>query len=485
MDKRLADIIKATEVVEVVGSMDIAVDNIVLDSRKAVGGSLFVAQKGANVDGHSYIPQVFAQGCKAVVCEQMPADIPSDVCVVKIADTHATLGHIASRFYDEPSKALKLVGVTGTNGKTTIATLLYRLVRQMGDKAGLFSTVANYVGDERLATINTTPDAITLHSLMRKMVDEGCEYCFMEVSSHSVVQQRIAGLDFDGGVFTNLTHDHLDYHGTFDEYRRAKQLFFDGLKPEAFALTNDDDRNGNIMIQNSRAKRCSYSLRTMATYKGEVIEHGFEGMLMKFDGREAFMQFVGRFNASNLLAIYGAALSLGFEAEQVLVALSALVPVDGRFETLRSADGKTAIVDYAHTPDALKNVITTINDIRKGEQQLITVCGCGGNRDKTKRPEMAREAVEGSNIVILTSDNPRNEDPMDILADMKAGLTGDEEALVLTIPDRREAIATALKMAKSGDIVLIAGKGHEDYQEIKGVKHHFDDREEVTKAFNK
>lgn len=481
MSKSIRDIISAIDVVSVVGNPDRVVNSVVLDSRKADGGALFVAQKGSNVDGHKFIDQVLQQGCRAIVCEVMPEFVPEDTCVVCVADTHVSLGHIASCFYDEPSRSLKLVGVTGTNGKTTIATLLYRLVRQMGFKAGLFSTVANYIGDERIATINTTPDAITLQSLMRRMVDEGCEYCFMEVSSHSVVQHRIEGLVFDGGVFTNLTHDHLDYHGTFDEYRKAKQLFFDSLSKDAFALTNEDDRNGQIMIQNTRAKRLSYSLRTLADFKGEVIEHGFDGMLMRFDGREAFMQFVGKFNASNLMAIYGTAVSLGFVAEEVLVALSALLPVDGRFEIIRSKDGKIAIVDYAHTPDALNNVISTINEIRKENQQLITVCGCGGNRDKTKRPQMAREAADGSDIVIMTSDNPRNEEPLNILADMKAGLKENEKALVLTIADRREAIQTAVKMAKSGDIILIAGKGHEDYQEIKGVKHHFDDREEVTK----
>lgn len=485
MGKSIKDIIARIAVDNITGDVEMIIDNIVLDSRQAVKGSLFVAQKGANVDGHKFIPQVIAQGCRAIVCEDEPQDIPSDTCIVKIQDTHKALGVIAAAFYDDPSKELILVGVTGTNGKTTIATLLYRLVRKIGKKAGLFSTVANYINDERLATINTTPDAITLQSLMRRMADEGCEYCFMEVSSHSVVQHRIAGLDFDGGVFTNLTHDHLDYHGTFDEYRKAKQLFFDELKRDAFALTNADDKNGNIMIQNSKAKRMTYSLRSMSDYKGEVLEHGFEGMLMRFDGKEAFMQFVGRFNAANLLAIYGSAVSMGLEADEVLIALSALSPVDGRFETIHSADGKTAIVDYAHTPDALNNVITTINDIRKEGQQLITICGCGGNRDKTKRPEMAREAAAGSDIVILTSDNPRNEEPEAILADMKSGLTGDEDAIVLTITDRREAITTALKMAKSNDIVLIAGKGHEDYQEIKGVKHHFDDREEVKRIFNK
>lgn len=485
MGRKLKDIITSIKIADVVGNTDVLIDNIAIDSRKCGEGTLFIAQKGANVDGHSFIGQVILQGCRAVICEEIPTSANSDVCYIKVDDTHKALGNIASAFYDEPSKKLKLVGVTGTNGKTTIATLLYRLLREMGHKAGLFSTVANYINEERMSTINTTPDAITLHSLMRRMVDEGCEYCFMEVSSHSVVQSRISGLDFDGAVFTNLTHDHLDYHGTFDEYRKAKQMFFDGLKPEAFALTNDDDRNGKIMIQNTRAKKMSYSLRTMTDFKGEVVENGFEGMLMKFRGQEAFMQFVGRFNASNLMAVYGAAVSLGFESGEVLVALSALRPVDGRFEALRSEDGKTAIVDYAHTPDALNNVISTINEIRKDGQQLLTVCGCGGNRDKTKRPQMAKEAVAGSDIVILTSDNPRNEDPMDILSDMKAGLNGEESALVLTIPDRREAIFTAVKMAKSGDIILVAGKGHEDYQEINGIKHHFDDREEVMRMFNK
>lgn len=482
MDKKLSKIIAAMPGSQVMGNADQEITDIVFDSRKAQKGTLFVAQKGVANDGHAYIPQVIAQGCTAVLCEVAPVEA-GECCIITVPDTHVALGQAAAEFYDNPSRKMKLVGVTGTNGKTTIATLLHHLMMAMGHKAGLLSTVANYVGNDKTTATHTTPDAVTINRLMNEMVEAGCEYCFMEVSSHSIVQHRIECLDFDGGLFTNLTHDHLDYHKTFDAYINAKKAFFDGLKKTAFAITNVDDKNGNKMLQNTAASKMSYSVRTMADFKADVIESTFEGMHLKMNGEEVFMQFVGRFNASNLLAIFGAAVSLGFDKHEVLVALSQLTPVDGRFETIRSADGVTAIVDYAHTPDALLNVIGTINDIRSASQKLICVVGCGGDRDKTKRPEMAHEAARACDQLILTSDNPRSENPNDIIRDMKAGLEGDEPKHTLAITDRREAIRTALTLAQKGDIVLVAGKGHETYQEIKGVRTHFDDREVVREAF--
>lgn len=483
---KLSEIINDLTPLEVLGDpTNCEITDITFDSRKASAGSLFVAQKGVATDGHNFIPQVLAAGCNAILCESLPENPSPSAVIVRVADTHLALGLVASAFFGYPSRKLTLVGVTGTNGKTTIATLLHHLLTRLGHKSGLFSTVANYIGDEKVTATHTTPDAVTLNREMRKMVDEGCEYCFMEVSSHSVVQHRIAGLDFDGGIFTNITHDHLDYHKTFDAYIKAKKGFFDGLKKDAFALTNIDDKNGMVMLQNTAATKRTYSVRSMADYKGTLIDLSFDGMQMKFNGEEAFMQFVGLFNASNLLAIFGAAVSLGFEPHDVIVALSALSPVDGRFETFRSPDGKIAIVDYAHTPDALKNVLSTINEIRKDGQKLFCVVGCGGDRDRTKRPEMAHEAIIASDMLILTSDNPRTEKPEDILAEMKAGLTIEEVGRSLTIADRREAIRTAIMLAKPSDIILIAGKGHEPYQEINGVRHHFDDREEVRNAFNK
>lgn len=483
MAKNLQEIIAALPDAKVQGNANQQIEAIVFDSRKAAPCTLFVAQKGVSSDGHDFVATALQQGCNAVLCERAPQSSPEGACIIVVPDTHLALGLAASAFYDYPSQKLKLVGVTGTNGKTTIATLLHHLVMKLGHQAGLFSTVANYVGDQKTPATHTTADAVTLNQMMRQMVDEGCEYCFMEVSSHSVVQQRIAGLDFDGGIFTNITHDHLDYHKTFDAYINAKKAFFDGLKKTAFALTNLDDKNGQKMLQNSAAKRLSYSLRTLADFKADVLESTFDGMHLRMNGEEAFLQFVGRFNASNLLAIFGAAVSLGFCKHDVLVALSTLTPVDGRFENIRSANGTTAIVDYAHTPDALLNVIGTINGIRTAGQRLICVVGCGGDRDRTKRPEMAHEAARACEQLILTSDNPRSEEPADILADMQAGLTDDERKHTLTIADRREAIRTAVALAASGDIILVAGKGHETYQEIKGIRHHFDDREEVRAAF--
>lgn len=479
---KLKDIISGANLKEVTlhGPTEQEVSSITLDSRKATAGSLFVAQKGEKVDGHTFIPKAIEGGCRAIACEVMPDSIPDDCTIILVPDTHQALGRLASSFYGNPSHSLKLVGVTGTNGKTTIATLLYRLMTALGHKSGLFSTVANYVGTERTTAMQTTPDAITLQKTMRRMVDEGCEYCFMEVSSHSVVQKRIEGLDFDGGIFTNITHDHLDFHKTFANYIEAKKGFFDSLKKDAFALTNIDDKNGARMLQNTAASRKTYSLQTIADFRSRVVEDSMDGMLIRFDDREdAFMQFVGRFNAYNLTAIYGTACLLGFDPHQVLVALSGLKPVDGRFQTVKLTSGATAIVDYAHTPDALLNVLTTLHEVRREGQAIICVVGCGGDRDKTKRPEMAQEAVKDADKVILTSDNPRTEDPLAILDDMKAGLSPDQLTQTLTIPDRHEAIKTAAAIAKKGDIILVAGKGHEDYQEINGVKHHFSDLEEL------
>lgn len=465
------------------------IDEVVFDSRKARQGALFVAQKGEKVDGHKYIAQAIEQGCRAVLCEEIPADVamPDGGSIIIVDSTHKALGLAAATLYGHPSKQLKLVGVTGTNGKTSTATLLHHLMMRRGAKAGLLSTVANFIGDEEFAATHTTPDAVTIQRLMRQMVDVGCQYCFMEVSSHSLVQHRVAGLDFEVAIFTNLTHDHLDYHKTFENYRDAKKMLFDGLREGATAVVNIDDKNGMYMVQNTKARVRTYSLQRPADIKGKIVEMTFEGMLLDINGREAYLPFVGRFNAYNIMDIYGAAEALGIDGQEILQHLSALKAVNGRFEVIRSNDGRMAIVDYAHTPDALTNVISTINEVRKtnGKNvQLITVCGCGGDRDRTKRPEMAHEAARLSDRVILTSDNPRTEDPVAIIEEMKTGLTEDDAKRTLSITDRKEAIRTALTLAKSGDIVLIAGKGHENYQEINGVKHHFDDHEVVREVFN-
>jgi UDP-N-acetylmuramoyl-L-alanyl-D-glutamate--2,6-diaminopimelate ligase len=482
--KKLSEIINDVKIVEHFNYTDCDVDEIVFDSRKAIEGTVFVAMRGTVVDGHRFIPQVIESGCKCVVCEDVPGEYPDDVTILKVEDSSFALGQMASAFYDNPSEQLKLVGVTGTNGKTTTATLLYHLVINMGYKAGLFSTVANFIGESKIDATHTTPDAVTLNKTMSEMVDAGCEYCFMEVSSHALVQNRVAGLNFAGALFTNITHDHLDYHKTFRAYIDAKKSFFDGLPKGAFALTNADDKNGAVMLQNTKADKYNYSLRSMGDFKGRIIESMFEGMQLEIDGQEIWTQFVGDFNAQNLLTVYGAASLLGFEKDEVQVALSQLKPVDGRFETIRSNSGKTAIVDYAHTPDALKNVIETINLVRQPQQQLITVVGAGGDRDPMKRPEMAKEAVVGSSKVILTSDNPRSEDPEMIISQMMEGVSFKERIKVLSIVNRREAIRTACMLAQPGDIVLVAGKGHETYQEINGVRNHFDDREIVNEIFN-
>ena len=480
---KLNELLQAIEVKQIVGSTDREITGIQFDSRRVEPGNLFVAQAGTAVDGHTFIASCVEKGASAVVLsntDYLP-DTTNGTTYVLVENTDHALGLLASRWFGEPSKHLTLVGVTGTNGKTTIATLLYKLVRGLGHKAGLLSTVVNYVEDESVPATHTTPDAIELNRLLRRMVDAGCEYAFMEVSSHAIAQERIAGLDFDGALFTNLTRDHIDYHKTFDNYRDTKKRLFDGLKKTAFAVTNQDDKNGLVMTQNCRAHIHTYSTRALADYHAKILEEGFDGMLLDVNGQEVFVPLVGRFNVSNLLCIYGAAMCLGFDKTEVLRVLSTLHPVNGRFETIRSDKGWTAIVDYAHTPDAVDNVIQTINEIRKSGSRLITVVGCGGNRDKGKRPMMASIAKRGSDQLILTSDNPRDEEPTDILHDMEAGLNEDELRQTLVIEDRESAIKTACMLAKAGDVILVAGKGHEDYQIIKGVKHHFDDHEVIRK----
>lgn len=479
----LSDILQNVILQKTIGEIEINIENIQFDSRKVEAGSVFVATHGTASDGHQYIPVAIENGALAVVCEEIPLEINKEVTYVKVANSSDALGKMASAWYGFPSSKLIMVGVTGTNGKTTIATLLYQLFRQLGHKSGLLSTVCNYVDDLAVKATHTTPDALALNELLAQMVDAGCEYAFMEVSSHAVDQSRIAGLEFDGGIFTNITRDHIDYHLTFENYLKAKKQFFDELPSDAFALTNADDKNGLVMLQNSKAKKYTYSLRSMADFKTRILEHGFEGMLLDMNDREVNVSFIGKFNASNLSAVFGAAVLLGQDELEVLRIISSLKSVSGRFETLHSPSGYTAIVDYAHTPDALNNVIGTINQILQGNGRLITVVGCGGNRDKGKRPMMAREAVNGSWKAILTSDNPRFEEPQDILNDMLAGLDMVEKAKSLTIVDRREAIRTACALAQPGDVVLVAGKGHEDYQIIQGVKHHFDDKEVVAECF--
>ncbi|MDP4184043.1 MAG: UDP-N-acetylmuramoyl-L-alanyl-D-glutamate--2,6-diaminopimelate ligase [Bacteroidota bacterium] len=481
--KKLKDLLCGIEVTEIKGNPDIILEGIHFDSRNIEKNFLFIATRGTKVDGHSFIPVAIDRGATAIVCEEFPEVIPSDVTFVKVGDASATLGFLASAFYGHPSQKLQLVGVTGTNGKTTIASLLYRLFRNLGYKVGLFSTINVIINDEEIPATHTTPDAISLNASLKKMVDLGCSFCFMEVSSHSVAQGRIAGLYYRGGIFTNLTHDHLDYHKTFAEYLKAKKRFFDSLSSNSFALTNCDDKNGLVMLQNTSAIKRTYSLRTLADFNAKVIEHHLDGMLLTINGREVWTHFVGKFNASNLLAVYGAAVLLGQDQEEVLREISNLFPVAGRFETFRSANGIFAIVDYAHTPDALKNVLDGINEIRCGGETLITVVGAGGDRDKTKRPEMAHEAVVSSDKVILTSDNPRSEEPEDIIREMEAGIEAHQKNKVVSIINRREAIRTACMMARPGDIILVAGKGHETYQEIKGIKHHFDDREVLKEVF--
>ena len=480
---KLEEILNGIHVAEIKGNITKEISGLEIDSRKIESGHMFVAVRGTQTDGHAYIDKAIEKGASVIVCETFPDNIDSDITYIKVNDTEEVVGKLATAFYGHPTSKLKLIGVTGTNGKTTIATLLYNMFRLFGYKVGLISTVCNYIDDEAIPTEHTTPDPITLNKLLGRMADEGCKYVFMEVSSHSVVQKRIGGLQYSGGIFTNLTRDHLDYHKSFDNYLKAKKTFFDNLPKSAFALTNIDDKNGLIMTQNTKAKVYTYSLRSISDFKGKVLEDGFEGMLMDINQIEVNVQFVGRFNASNLLAVYGSACILGKKPEEVLIKLSMLRPVSGRFETLRSNRGYSAIVDYAHTPDALANVLKTINDVLDGRGQTISVIGAGGNRDKGKRPIMAQEAVKQSNKVIITSDNPRFEEPQDIINDMVAGLTQEDKRKVVCITDRKEAIRTACMLAQPNDVVLVAGKGHENYQDIKGVKHHFDDKEVIREYF--
>ncbi len=476
---KLSEIIKEIEVLEVKGSTSVEINEVDIDSRKAGEGHLFVAVVGTAADGHDYIPGAVKAGVSAVICERFPETMPENVTFVRVKNSGDIVGQVASSFYGNPSSKLKLVGVTGTNGKTTTATVLYEMFRKFGYKCGLLSTVVNYVDDRAIKTEHTTPDPITLNSLLAEMVDAGCEYAFMEVSSHSIVQNRIGGLKFAGGIFTNITRDHLDYHKTFENYIKAKKMFFDNLPSDAFAITNADDKNGMIMVQNTKATVKTYSVVRPADFRAKIIECHFEGMYLEIDGKEVGVHFIGKFNVSNLLAVYGTARMLGKSAEEILVTMSTLHPVSGRFEALRSTSGYTAIVDYAHTPDALENVLNAIHGVLEGKGHVITVCGAGGNRDKGKRPLMAQEAVKQSDKVIITSDNPRFEEPQAIIYDMLAGLDKEQMKKIVSIVDRREAIRTACMMAQKDDVILIAGKGHEDYQEVKGVKHHFDDKEVV------
>ena len=480
----LNELLKRIRTTKVVGSTDVEIDDVNIDSRSIAVGHMFIAIKGTVTDGHKYIEKAVAQGAAAVVCEDLPESLAEGVTYVQVPSTIEVAGVLATTFQNNPSEKLKLVGVTGTNGKTTIATLLYNMFRKMGHKCGLLSTVCNYIEDEAIPADHTTPDPIELNRLLRRMADAGCEYVFMECSSHAIDQKRIGGLKFAGGIFTNLTRDHMDYHKTVENYRNAKKAFFDQLPKGAFAITNADDKNGMFMVQNTKATVKTYSIRSMADFRARIVECHFEGMYLEIDGREVGVQFIGKFNVSNLLAVYGAAIMLGKQPEEVLVVMSTLKSVAGRLEPIRSKTGVTAVVDYAHTPDALDNVLKAIHEVLEGrEGKVITVCGAGGNRDKGKRPLMAQEAVKQSDRVIITSDNPRFEEPQDIINDMLAGLDQKQMKKVLTIVDRREAIRAACMMANEGDVVLIAGKGHEDYQDVKGVKHHFDDREEVREAF--
>jgi len=481
---KLSAILKKINVVASHGDLEREITGVSIDSRLVERGHLFIAVRGTQADGHQYIPKALEKGASAVlVCEHIPVEKAQNVTYVQVADTEDAAGRVATMFYGDPTTRLKLVGVTGTNGKTTIATVLYNMFRSMGHKCGLLSTVCNYIDGREIAADHTTPDPITLNRLLAEMAADGCEYAFMECSSHAIHQKRIGGLRFAGGIFTNLTRDHLDYHKSFENYRDAKKAFFDGLQKGAFAITNADDKNGMVMVQNTQATIRTYSTRTAADYKGRILEESIEGMLLDMDGHEVSVRFVGRFNVSNLLAVYGAALMLGKTPEDTLRVLSSLHPVNGRFEAIRSPKGFSAIVDYAHTPDALANVLSAINEIVGGKGNVITVCGAGGNRDKGKRPLMAQEAANRSDRLIITSDNPRFEEPQDIINDMLAGLDEAQKSKTISICDRREAIRAAAMMAKTGDVILVAGKGHEPYQEVKGIKHHFDDHEEIKAAF--
>lgn len=480
---KLSELLKEISPISITGDTDVEITGVNIDSRKIEQGHLFVAIKGTTTDGHNYIAKAIELGAGAVLCENVPEDA-SGAVFVQVESTEDCVGKIATTFYGNPTSRLKLVGVTGTNGKTTIATLLYNMFRKMGHKCGLLSTVCNYIEDEAIPTDHTTPDPIELNRLLGRMADEGCEYAFMECSSHAIHQKRIGGLTFAGGIFTNLTRDHMDYHKTFENYRDAKKMFFDSLSKDSFAVTNADDKNGMVMVQNTKATVKTYSTQRMADFKARIIECHFEGMYLDIDGREVGVQFIGKFNVSNLLAVYAAATMLGKAPEDILLVMSTLKSVSGRLEPINSPEGWTAVVDYAHTPDALENVLKAIHEVLNGKGSIITVCGAGGNRDKGKRPLMAQEAAKQSDRVIITSDNPRFEEPQDIINDMLAGLDKQQMKKTISIVDRREAIRTACMMAQKGDVILIAGKGHEDYQDVKGVKHHFDDKEEVKKVIN-
>ena len=480
---KLIELLKNVEVLNTFGNTEVEITGVNIDSRRIETGHLFVAIPGTQTDGHKFIPKAIELGAAAILCEQMPEEQVEGVTYIVVESTESVVGIVATHFFGDPSRKLKLVGVTGTNGKTTIATLLYNMFRKFGHKCGLLSTVCNYIEGEAIPADHTTPDPIELNRLLAQMVDAGCDYAFMECSSHAIAQKRIGGLKFAGGLFTNLTRDHLDYHKTVENYRDAKKAFFDGLDKDAFAITNTDDKNGQYMVQNTKAQVKTYSIRSMADFKAKIIECHFEGMYLDINGKEVGVQFIGKFNVSNLLAVYGAAIMLGKKPEDILVILSTLKSVSGRLEPIHSPEGYTAIVDYAHTPDALENVLNTINEVLNGKGKVITVCGAGGNRDKGKRPIMAQTAAKLSDKVIITSDNPRFEEPQDIINDMLAGLDNKQMKKVVSIVDRKEAIRTACMMAEKGDVILIAGKGHEDYQEIKGVKHHFDDREVVREIF--
>lgn len=479
----LGDLLKAIQPLQVVGDVDKEIREVNIDSRKIGEGHLFMAMRGTQTDGHAYIPGAIEKGAVAVLCEDIPTELNPQVTYIQVEDSEDAVGKVAHAFYGYPTKQLELVGVTGTNGKTTIATLLYKVFRYFGYKVGLLSTVCNYIDDEAIPTDHTTPDPVTLNRLLGRMANEGCKYAFMEVSSHSIAQKRISGLHFAGGIFTNLTRDHLDYHKTVENYLKAKKKFFDDMPKSAFSLTNLDDKNGLVMLQNTKSKKFTYSLRSLADFKGKVLESHVEGMLLDINNHEVAVHFIGKFNASNLLAVFGASVLLGKNEEDVLVAMSTLYPVAGRLDTIHSPNGITGVVDYAHTPDALVNVLSSLQEVMNGKGHIITVLGAGGNRDKGKRPIMAKEAVKGSDRVIITSDNPRFEEPQDIINDMLAGLDAKDMEKTLSIADRKEAIRTACMLAQKGDVVLVAGKGHEDYQEIKGVKHHFDDREVLREIF--
>lgn len=479
----LTELLRDVNPINIVGNTEKEITGVNIDSRRIDKGHLFIAIKGTQVDGHNYIDKAIAQGAVAIICETIPLNTDDKITYIQVESTESIVGNIATIFYGEPSKKLKLVGVTGTNGKTTIATLLYNMFRTFGFKCGLLSTVCNYIEGEAIPTSHTTPDPIELNALLGQMVSAGCEYAFMECSSHAIAQKRIGGLIFAGGIFTNLTRDHLDYHKTFENYRDAKKAFFDSLPKTAFAITNADDKNGMVMVQNCKASIKTYSTRSMADFKAKILECHFGGMYLEIDGKEVGVQFIGKFNVSNLLAVYGAAIMLGQQSDNVLLAMSTLKSVNGRLDPVQSPNGVTAIVDYAHTPDALENVLKAIHEVLNGKGEVITVCGAGGNRDKGKRPLMAQEAVKQSDKVIITSDNPRFEEPQDIINDMLAGLTPQQMKKVISIVGRKEAIRTACLMAKKGDVILVAGKGHEDYQEIKGVKHHFDDKEILREIF--